>query len=92
MAPSPAPTPPSDATVVPRFPPDTTVVPRGEEDTFIPRGVTPEPEAGVKQALPPAGGGGGGIDALTAAEIGLAAALGVLVGGSVVLAFVGRKR
>ncbi len=34
----------------------------------------------------------GGIDALTAAEIGLAAALGVLVGGSLVLAFVGRKR
>ena len=35
---------------------------------------------------------GDGIDALTAAEIGLAVALGVLVAGSLVLAFAGRKR
>ncbi len=34
----------------------------------------------------------GGIDALTAAEIGLAAALGVLVAASLALAFAGRKR
>ncbi|KKK65391.1 hypothetical protein LCGC14_2974620, partial [marine sediment metagenome] len=34
----------------------------------------------------------GGIDALTAAEIALAAALGVLVAGSLALAFAGRKR
>lgn len=34
----------------------------------------------------------GGIDALTAAQIGLAAALGVLVAGSLVLGFIGRKR
>ncbi len=35
---------------------------------------------------------GGGIDALTAAEIGLAAALGVLIAASLALAFAGRKR
>ncbi len=35
---------------------------------------------------------GGGIDALTAAEVGLAAALGVLVAASLALAFAGRKR
>ena len=34
----------------------------------------------------------GGIDALTVAEIALAAALGVLVSGSLVLAYAGRKR
>jgi hypothetical protein len=72
-------------------PSDATVVPRGEEGAPFPRGLTPEPEAGIQEALPPPGGGGG-IDALTAVEIGLAAALGVLVGGSLALAFVGRKR
>ena len=81
MAPSPAPT----------LPPGATVVPRGEEEVPVPGGLTPEPEAGVKQALPRSGGGGG-IDALTAAEIGLAAALGVLVTGGLVLAFAGRNR
>lgn len=35
---------------------------------------------------------GGGIDALTATEIGLAAAFGVLVAGSLILTFAGRKR
>ncbi len=39
-----------------------------------------------------AAGGEGGIDALTAAEIGLAAALMILVVGSLALAFAGRRR
>ncbi len=69
----------------------TVVVPDGTEDMSMPGGLTPEPEAGVQEAVPPPSEDGG-IDALTAAEIGLAAALGVLVGGSFVLAFVGRKR
>jgi hypothetical protein len=73
---------------LPTLPPDAIIVP-GEGPS--PRGLTPEPEAGIQEALPPADGGGG-IDALTAAEIGLAAALGVLVSGSLVLAFAGRKR
>jgi hypothetical protein len=81
LAPSPAPTPP----------PGATAVPPGAEEAPVPGGLTPEPEAGVKQALPRSGGGGG-IDALTAAEIGLAAALGVLVTGGLVLAFAGRNR
>jgi hypothetical protein len=73
---------------VPTLPPDAIIVP-GEGPS--PRGLTPEPEAGIQEAAPPLEGGGG-IDALTAAEIGLAAALGVLVAGSLVLAFAGRKR
>ena len=81
MAPSPVPT----------LPPDAEVVPPGAEEAPVSGGLTPEPEAGAKQATP-LSGGGGGIDALTAAEIGLAAALGVLMTGSVVLAFAGRKR
>ncbi len=35
---------------------------------------------------------GGGIDSLTAAEIGLAAVLGIIVAGSLTLAYAGRKR
>ena len=54
-------------------------------------GVTPA--AGPDEAeAPSAAPSDGGIDALTAAEIGLAAALGVLVAGSLVLALAGRKR
>jgi len=49
------------------------------------------PEEAETAAVTPAGGEGG-IDALTAVEIGLAAALGVLLGGSLVLAFAGRRR
>jgi anti-sigma factor RsiW len=74
----------------PMVPPDATIVPRGAGEVPAPSGLTPEPEAGIKEAVPPSGGGG--IDALTAAEIGLAAALGVLIVGSLVLAFAGRKR
>jgi hypothetical protein len=86
--PAKAPTP----SLVPTLPPDVTVVvPDGTEEIPMRRGLTPEPEAGIQEALPPPDGGGG-IDALTAAEIGLAAALGVLVAGSLVLAFAGRKR
>ncbi|MCH7998828.1 MAG: zf-HC2 domain-containing protein [Chloroflexi bacterium] len=83
--PSPIPTVPPDATVVP--------LPRGEEPAPFPGGLTPEPEAGIIEALPAAqAGGDGGIDALTVVEIGLAAALAVLVAGSLFLTFVGRRR
>ena len=84
MAPSPTPS----------LPPDMTAVPRGEEEPLVPRGgLTPEPEAGIIEAAPAAqAGGGGGIDALTAVEIGLAFALGLLVAGSLFLAFAGRRR
>jgi hypothetical protein len=50
------------------------------------------PAAGPDEAQAPAAVPSGGIDALTAAEIALAAALGVLVAGSLVLALAGRKR
>jgi hypothetical protein len=81
-APSP---PPPDATVVP--------LPRGEEPDPVPRHLTPQPEAGIIEAAPAAqAGGDGGIDALTAVEIGLAFALGLLVAGSLFLAFAGRRR
>ena len=83
-APSPVPTVPLDATVVP--------LPRGEEPAPFPGGLTPEPEAGIIEAAPAAQGGGGGIDALTAAEIGLASVLAVLLVGSLALVFVGRRR
>ncbi len=84
-APSPVPTVPPDATVVP--------LPRGEEPAPVTGGLTPQPEAGIIEAAPAAqGGGGGGIDALTAVEIGLAFALGLLVAGSLALAFAGRRR
>ena len=76
-------------------PPDATVVPlpRGEEPAPFPGGLTPEPEAGIIEALPAAqAGGDGGIDALTVVEIGLAFALALLATGSLILAFVGRKR
>ncbi len=49
----------------------------------------PGPEEAVTSAPAPSDGG---IDALTAAEIGLAAALGVLIAASLALAFAGRKR
>jgi anti-sigma factor RsiW len=56
-------------------------------------GAAETPAAGAESGeVPRAAPSGGGIDALTAAEIGLAAALGVLVAGSLVLAFAGRKR
>ena len=45
-------------------------------------------EVGAPAAAP----SDGGIDALTAAEIGLAAALGILIVGRLALAFAGRKR
>ncbi|MCH8920484.1 MAG: zf-HC2 domain-containing protein [Chloroflexi bacterium] len=77
--------PPPDATVVP--------LPRGEEPAPFPGGLTPLPEAGIIEAAPAAqAGGDGGIDALTAVEIGLAFALGLLATGSLILAFVGRRR
>ncbi len=50
------------------------------------------PAAGPDEVDAPAAAPSGGIDALTAAEIGLAAALGVLVVGSLALALAGRKR
>lgn len=53
-------------------------------------GVTPA--AGPEEVAAPAAAPSGGVDALTAAEIGLAAALGVLVVGSLALALAGRKR
>jgi hypothetical protein len=56
-------------------------------------GAAETPAAGPEEAEAPAAApSDGGIDALTAAEIGLAAALGVLVVGSLALAFAGRKR
>lgn len=81
-------TPPSP---LPTVPPDTTVVPRGEEGDIVPRELTPLPEAGIIEAAP-AAPSGGGIDALTAVEIGLAFALGLLVAGSLFLTFAGRRR
>ena len=50
------------------------------------------PPTGPEEVEAPAPAPSGGIDALTAAEIALAAALGVLVAGSLVLALAGRKR
>ncbi len=56
-------------------------------------GAAETPAAGPEEVEAPAAApSDGGIDALTAAEIGLAAALGVLVVGSLALAFAGRKR
>lgn len=55
----------------------------------MPDADTAEAPSAPGEAEAPAGGG---IDALTAAEIALAAALGVLVAGSLALAFAGRKR
>ena len=49
------------------------------------------PEGAEAPAVTPVGGDGG-IDALTAAEIGLASALAVLLVGSLALAFAGRRR
>ncbi len=81
-------TPPSP---MPTLPPDATVVPRGEEGYLVPRGeLTPLPEAGIIEAAPAAQGGG--INVLTAVEIGLAFALGLLVAGSLFLTFAGRRR
>ncbi len=81
-------TPPSP---MPTVPPDATVVPRGEELAPVPGGLTPLPEAGIIEAAPVAQGGGG-IDVLTAVEIGLAFALGLLVAGSLFLTVAGRRR
>ncbi len=53
------------------------------------------PAAAPEEAEAPAvalTGGDGGVDALTAAEIGLASALAVLLVGSLALAFAGRRR
>ncbi len=49
------------------------------------------PEEAEAPAVTPAGGDGG-VDTLTAAEIGLATALMILVAGSLALAFAGRRR
>jgi len=84
-------TPAAAPSPMPTVPPDATVVPRGQEGEIVPRALTPLPEAGIIEAAPVAQGGGG-IDALTAVEIGLAAALGLLVAGSLALTFVGRRR
>ena len=54
-------------------------------------GETEQPDEAEAAAVTPAGGAGG-IDALTAVEIGLAIALGLLVAGSLFLAFAGRRR
>ncbi len=82
-------TPPSP---IPTLPPDAIIVPQGEEGAPIPRGLTPEPEAGIIEAAPAAPADGGGIDALTAVEIGLAFALGLLVASSLALTFARRRR
>jgi hypothetical protein len=84
-------TPAAAPSPMPTVPPDMTAVPRGEEPAPAPGGLTPQPEAGIIEAAP-AAQGGGGIDALTAVEIGLAFALGLLVAGSLFLAFAGRRR
>ena len=58
-------------------------------------GAAETPAAAPEEAEAPAGtltGGDGGFDALTAAEIGLASALAVLLVGSLALAFAGRRR
>ena len=58
-------------------------------------GAAETPAAAPEEAEAPAvtvTGGDGGIDALTAAEIGLASALAVLLVGSLALAFAGRRR
>jgi hypothetical protein len=52
----------------------------------------PEEAPEAADAAKAAEDGDGGIDSLTAAEIGLAAALGVIVAGSLALAYAGRKR
>ena len=78
---------------VPTLPPDAIIVPEGEDSAPFPGGLTPEPEAGIIEAAPAAQpGGDGGIDTLTAIEIGLAFALGLLVAGSLFLTFVWRRR
>ena len=83
---------PAAPSPVPSLPPFIiTAVPGAGEGAPFPGGLTPSPEAGIQEAVPPPGDGGG-IDALTAAEIGLAAALGVLVASILVLAYAGRKR
>ncbi len=65
-----------------------------EEATFMRADETPAaaPEEAETAAVTPDGGGDGGIDALTAAEIGLATALMILVAGGLALAFAGRRR
>ncbi len=52
----------------------------------------PEEAPEAVDAAKAAEDGDGGIDSLTAAEIGLAAALGIIVAGSLTLAYAGRKR
>jgi len=83
-----APVPP-DATVVPGPRVIVTAVPGGEI-TVVP--VLPIPEAGVREPLPRPSSEGGGLDALRAAEIALALALGLTLGGIVALALAGGKR
>ncbi len=68
-----------------------------EEATFMhdTGGVAETPAAAPEEAEAPAVmpvGGDGGVDTLTAVEIGLAFALGLLVAGSLFLAFAGRRR
>ncbi len=60
-----------------------------KRDTSVEETPAPEPE---EVGAPAAAPSDDGIDALTAAEIGLGAALSVLVAGSLVLALVRRKR
>ena len=68
----------------------------GDEDAkadFIgDTGAAETPITEPEEVEAPAAAPSGGVDALTAAEIGLAAALGVLVAGSLVLTLAGRKR
>lgn len=74
---------------------DVTVTPAGDEAAALrgDTGAAETPAAGAEPAeVPRAAPSEGGVDPLAAAEIGLAAALGVLVVGSLVLAFAGRKR
>lgn len=52
----------------------------------------PEEAPEAVDAAKAAEDGDGGIDSLTAAEIGLAAVLGIIVAGSLTLAYAGRKR
>ncbi len=90
-SPTPFPAPP-DTTAIPRVPAPSaayTAVPAAEA-TFVPVG--PVPEAGPREGLPATAEDGGGIDALRAAEIGLAVALGLTVLGTVALSFAGRRR
>jgi hypothetical protein len=82
---------PTPSPVPSQGPVATVVVPDGAGGAPILGSLTPEPEAEIQEAVPTSGGGGG-IDALTAAEIGLASALGILIVGSLALALAGRKR